>query len=317
MTGSGDRGMTPWMVGAAAAGLLLAAMGPVNPATAGESPFGYVYTTDTHPQGRAEFEQWATLRTGKPHGDYDLWQLREEIEYGVTDAFQLSGYFNWYSVNAFRDKPDRTTGGAYVPENANPNQRYGTTRFDTVSAEGIYRLMSPYSDPLGLALYLEPAYGPDRREIETKVLLQKDFYDDQLILAANITAAWEWEHKSGDPTLASNDPGSGARWEKELETELTLGAAYRFAPDWYAGLEFRNHNLYSGHSLGNQAFASFSAGPSVHYTSERWWATLTVLPQLPFAKAYNDEQRGALIHNRIYSDDHEEMEVRFRFGVTF
>jgi thiamine biosynthesis lipoprotein len=29
-----------------------------SPALAGESPFGYVYTTDTHPKGKREVEQW-------------------------------------------------------------------------------------------------------------------------------------------------------------------------------------------------------------------------------------------------------------------
>lgn len=287
------------------------------PVQAGETPFGYIYTTDTHPQGRWEFEQWATLRTGKPHGDYNLWQLREEIEYGVTDNFQLSGYVNWLSVNAFRDKVDGTTGGAFVPEGADPNKRYSSTRFDTVSLEGIYRLLSPYKDPLGLALYLEPSVGPDRREVETKLLLQKNFFDDQLIIAGNATLAWEWEHKSGNPLADPAEVDARPRWEKDVELEFTTGASYRVATGWYAGLEFRNHNVYKGHSLGNQEFTSFFAGPSVHYSTEGWWATLTVLPQLPLGRAYTEDQKAELVHDRIYSDDHEQMEIRLRAGVTF
>jgi hypothetical protein len=301
-----------------AVGLIAGAViGGASAVQAGETPFGYVYTTDTHPQGRWEFEQWATLRTGKPHGDYSLWQLREEIEYGVTNEFQLSGYLNWLSVDAFRDRADGTTGGAFVPESADRNKRYGSTRFESVSVEGIYRLLSPYKDPLGLALYLEPSWGPDIREIETKLLLQKNFLDDRLVVAGNATLAWEWEHKSGNPESDPGEDDFNARWEKELELEFTVGASYLVAPHWYAGLEFRNHNVYSGHSFANPAFSSFFAGPSVHYTTAGWWATLTVLPQLPLAKAYNDEQRENLVHDRIYSDDHEQMEVRLRAGITF
>ncbi len=286
------------------------------PARAGETPFGYVYTTDTHPQGQFEFEHWSTLRTGKPHGDYDLWEHREEIEYGVTSDFQLSGYFNWYSVNAFRDQADRTTGGPFVPENIDTNTRYSVTKFDSVSVEGIYRLLSPYKDPLGLALYLEPSYGPERRELEHKVLLQKNFLEDRLVLASNITYALEWEHKTGDASKPAGDPESVSRWEKESEIEFTAGASYMFLPHWYGGLEFRNHNVFSGFSLGNQEFAAFFAGPSVHYTTDGWWATLTVLPQLPIGRAYNDEAKQNFVHGRIYND-HEEMEVRLRAGVTF
>jgi len=301
---------------AALVAVAAAALAAAYPASAGESPFGYVYTTDTHPQGKAEFEQWATLRTGKPHGDYNLWQLREEIEVGVTNDFQLSGYFNWSSVNAFRDQADRTTGGPYVPEDIDTSKRYSATRFDTVSVEGIYRLLSPYKDIMGLALYVEPSYGPARREVETKLLLHKNFLDDRLVVASNITFAWEWEHKDGDPTKAADDPESGSRWEKEQEIEFTLGASYLFAPNWAGGLEFRNHNVFSGFSLGNPEFAAFFAGPTVHYTTDGWWATLTVLPQLPIGRAYNDEAKQNFVHGRIYND-HEAMEVRFRAGVEF
>ena len=38
-------------------------------ARAGESPFGYLYTTDTHPKGALELEQWMTLREGKARGE--------------------------------------------------------------------------------------------------------------------------------------------------------------------------------------------------------------------------------------------------------
>src|ERR1017187_10458750 len=39
-------------------------------ARADETPFGYVYTTDSLPQGKWEYEQWNTVRTKKPQGTY-------------------------------------------------------------------------------------------------------------------------------------------------------------------------------------------------------------------------------------------------------
>ena len=87
------------------------------PALAGESPFGYVYTTDTHPRGAREIEQWLTRRHGQARGDYDLWQGRTEIEYGITDRLQTALYLNYDHVSAFHNRPDDTTGpGSFVPD---------------------------------------------------------------------------------------------------------------------------------------------------------------------------------------------------------
>ncbi|HYY62028.1 MAG TPA: DUF6662 family protein, partial [Burkholderiales bacterium] len=73
------------------------------PAVAGESPFGYVYTTDTHPRGKREIEQWLTRRHGQSRGDYDLWQGRTEVEYGITDRLQTALYLNYDYVSAFHN----------------------------------------------------------------------------------------------------------------------------------------------------------------------------------------------------------------------
>jgi hypothetical protein len=283
---------------------------------AGDPPFGYVYTTDTHPQGAWEFEQWATLRTGKSRGNYNLWQLREEVEYGVTNDFQLAGYFNWYSVSANHDKADGTTGGARVPENADPDRRYSATKFDTVALEAIYRLLSPYTDPIGLAVYLEPAIGPDRRELEGRLILHKNFLDDHLVFAANLLVAPEWERQTGNPTADPSDPGSRARWESSVDVDFTTGLTYRLGDGWWAGPEFRNHRVFKGLGFSHPQTSSFFLGPSAHYSQQRWWATLTVMPQLPIAKAYDDESRGEMVHHRNYGE-HERAEIRFKAGIAF
>ena len=45
-------------------GTFLIAAVPISNARAGDSPFGYLYTADTHPKGEFEFEQWLTARKG-------------------------------------------------------------------------------------------------------------------------------------------------------------------------------------------------------------------------------------------------------------
>jgi len=277
------------------------------PTFAGESPFGYVYTTDTHPRGEREFEQWLTRRHGQSRGDYDLWQARTEFEYGITDRLQTALYLNYDHVSAFHNRADGTTGpGAFIPDSVDPDARYRRTFFQSFSNEWIYRVLSPYKDPIGLALYIEPTWGPDERELETKLILQKNFLEDRLVWAANLTAAAEKERFHDD-------------WENEGELEFTTGLAYQVAPGWHAGLEYRHHRGYEGRgfSAAKRVYAVNFIGPSVHYASRKWWLTATFLSQIANAKAYNDEAREDLIGGRFYGEHHERNELRIKVGFEF
>lgn len=297
--------------------VLVAAVGWARAARADEPLFGYIYTTDLQPRGTFELEQWMTAALQKSQGDYKAFKLREEVEYGVTDDFQLAFYVNWFHVTAKRDGVEGTTSGPLVPEDVDPLRRYTATKFDSVSFESIYRLLSPYKDPLGLALYFEPSIGPNIRELEGKIIVQKNFLDDRLVWAANLIFAAEWERATGDPTLDPEDPGSRRRWEKAIEVELATGLSYRFAPGLFAGIEFRNHNEFAGHSLAHPEHSAFFLGPNLHYASGPFWATLTVLPQLPIAAVYTPDQRAVRVGGRMYGAEHEKLEVRLRAGWAF
>lgn len=279
----------------------------VTPTFAGDSPFGYVYTTDTHQRGEREFEQWMTRRHGQSTGDFDLWQLRSEFEYGVTDRLQTSLYLNYGSVRAFHNRADGTTGpGAFVPDAVDPNARYSDTFFESVSNEWIYRLLSPYKDPIGLAVYIEPSIGPDKHELEGKLILQKNFFDDRLVWAANFTAASEKERFHGE-------------WELEGETEFSSGLAYQFSPRWHGGVEYRRHTGYEGRgfSSSKRNYTANFFGPSLHYGSDKWWVTASYQRQLANAKAYNDEASEDIVNGRFYGEHHERSELRVKVGITF
>ena len=92
----------------------------VSIASADEAIFAWTYTTDLLPKGRWEFEQWVTARWEKEHGTYSVFDFREELEYGVTDNFQLSLYLNHHDVNAQnsvssgRSGPSRTSAPGRV-----------------------------------------------------------------------------------------------------------------------------------------------------------------------------------------------------------
>ena len=69
-------------------------------ARADEAIFAWTYTTDLLPKGRWEFEQWMTARWKKEHGTYNVFDFREELEYGLTDNLQIALYLNHHYVDA-------------------------------------------------------------------------------------------------------------------------------------------------------------------------------------------------------------------------
>lgn len=281
-------------------------MGLCAQARAGESPFGWIYTADVHPPGTFEYEHHSFLQRGQVGGNYDYLINNEEFEYGVTDKFQLAGYFNWSYVNAFRNEPDSSTGGpgTDLAPGDNPFGRYRKTRFDSVSVEAIYQLMSPLTRPIGLALYVEPEIGPRSREIELRLIVQKNFLDDRLILAGNLWTAFEHEKTQMGPM-------------RETMLELDLGMSYRFADRWSAGFELRNHREYEGYGYGNKAHSAWFIGPNLHYASRHWWITAAWRHQLPVVQAFTQEQRDAVYGDRIYGDEHSRNEFMVKVGIPF
>ena len=273
------------------AGALLAPLLAPTSALADDSPFSSVYLTEVLPEGGVEFEQWATWKWHKPQERFYRFQGRTEIEYGVTNRFQIAGYLNYSRTKIVPRGPGAPDG----PEDE--------THFDDVSAEFIYQVMDPYTRPFGFALYFEPSIGDGVRALEFKGLFQKNFMEDRLIFAANINLEYEWEY----------DNGAGA-WEHGSAVELYLGGSYRVAPGWFLGAEFLTEMGFDGHVLGGATHeeTAFYFGPAVHYATQNWWATLAVLPQLPWAGNPTNTP-GAISHGFLVGA--EQMRVRFRLGV--
>src|SRR5215471_1221692 len=276
----------PALFGALAVGAVLLAP----PAKADESPFASIYTTEVLPQGAKEFEQWLTWKHKKPQEQFDLIEGRSEIEYGFSNRFLGSLYLNYEHSKIEPQGP-----GA-------PDDADDTTKFTGVNAEFIYQVLNPITDPFGFALYFEPSIGDGERALEFKLLFQKNFLDDRLILAANLNAEFEWEH----------DDALGI-WEHGSAFEIYLGASYRFAPGWYGGVELLNENGFEGH-FSRAADNAFYFGPTIHYASENWWATLGVFAQLPWAGNPADEPDAI---SNGYLVDAERMRLRFRLGILF
>ena len=240
-----------------------------------------------------EVEQWATWATSKPDEDFDAVEGRTEFEYGITNRFQLALYANY-----FWNRVAPTGPGA-------PDSSVDTTRFNGFSAEAIYQVLNPYTDPFGFAVYLEPAIAAGERALEAKLLFQKNFLDDTLILAANVNLEYVWAHDVAADV-----------WERETALEIYLGASYRVSPGWFVGAELLNENGYSGHLLFDAAHPetnAFFLGPTVHYAAPGWWATLAVYNQLPWASNPANSP-GAISHGQLVED--ERWRLRFRLGVA-
>jgi len=264
----------------------------IPPARADESPFASIYTTETLPTGGKEVEQWLTWENGRPYKSWDHLAGRTEIEYGFTDAFQVSLYANY-------DWTDIRPHSALAGDTAQDG-----VKFTAVSGEAIYRLADAYTNPLGVALYVEPAFGPDMREIEAKVLLDSHFLHDKLILAVNPVIEWEWQRANGGEPFARS-------------TELTLltGLSYNFSPGWYGGVEFEAKREGDGALLGeafHPAADSFRIGPTLHYGHENWWVTAGLMAQLPWAAQQNSEA-GEVVDG--FAHEVPRYSLRIRFGI--
>jgi hypothetical protein len=288
-------------------------------ARADEPLFGYTYTTDLLPRGKAEITQWSTTRIEKAQGSFWLEEARTEVEYGVTDKFQLSGYLNYAWTRANGETVDGTTSPpeTFAGPLFDPNAPFRDAKFIGVSVEGIYRILSPYTDPIGFAVYAEPTIGPGLRELETRAIVQKNFRDDRLVWAFNALFVQEVRSLEGDPTA---DPASidfRTHWDHESDINLSTGISYRFAPSWSIGAEFMNEREFSRLAFWKSGYATNSAydiGPVVHYGGKHFYVTATFLTQLPWASDYTDPQSNVLFHDRNYADDFEKYRVRIKTG---
>ena len=260
-------------------------------AKADENYFGYTYGSETLPKGHWEIYQWATVRSGKADGSYHAVDLHTEIEHGFTDLLQGSFYFNavQHTISQVSDFSDRDQ-----------------FRFNGLQASLKYSLKSPYKDGYGLAVYVEPGYkrysakSGERTDIfffEPKLIVQKNFREDTLIWATNFSGEFEREHN-----LETRE------WESELELQLSTGLSFRFAPNWFAGVELLVTSAFERMHLDALGEYGVFAGPNLHYANKKWWATLTVMPQLA-GWPENKGQRDL--------EHFEKMQVRLKVGINF
>jgi hypothetical protein len=315
--------MRPLPIATPVALFAAAALFPV-PAQADEPLFGFIYTTDILPRNQAEAEQWVTLREGRSNGDFHLVQTRSELSYGLTNNLQLSGYLDFAHADVKDNGPDGTTvpPEIFADYDSNPDKRFTKTRFQDVSVEAIYRFSSPYKSPIGAALYFEPSIGPRTRELEARLILQKNFIDDRLVFAFNATLAYEWRKLHADPEAEPGSIEARDHWDKETDVNFGLAASYRFASKWSFGAEVQNEREWARldpFDAKNRINQAWYAGPTIHYGGRKFFATFTTLFQLPMGHDYAEKDNAidAVIHGLNNADDFEKYRFRLKLGTFF
>ena len=253
---------------------------------ADERRFTYTYEPEVMPQGGMEFEQWVTLRTQRTggaevkQGNFNRWELREEFEYAVTDNYSVSLYLN-NAAESYRDF------------NQTPAADVSHFDFEGVSIENRYMVLNPAEHKLGLTLYLEPRFSGSQAEVEEKILVGQRYGD------------WKWAFNLSHATEWADNLHS-----TEGEVEVNLGIARDLGKNWALGLEFRNHNELPEYRIWENT--ALFVGPVVSYRQEKWWAALTVMPQI-FGANFNGNPGG---NSWLELEAHERVNLRLLIGIT-
>ena len=219
-------------------------------AQADPRPWTFNYDTYSVGKGNAEYEQFFTYRTHTDEDNaYARYDFRHEIEYGLSDNFDIALYFaNW----RYEDSDSRTG-----------------THYDSSSVEMIYYVLNPVEDVIGLGLYNEFAVGDGEVAFEQKLLVQKDIGNWSFVYNLVFETEVEGVFKKDSDT------------EVEGVLEHTFGVSYAlpFAPSIRVGAESVIESIYE--NWNEYEDTVYYAGPNFSYHSGgHWWFTVTGLYQL-------------------------------------
>lgn len=278
-------------------------------AFADENLFGYVKGSETLPKGAWELYEVATLRTDKGQGEYKAWNSETEVEYGVTDSLTTMVAFSLQGID---------TKGLVIDGYLPKDESYGL-KASGVEGSLKYNFLSPAKDVIGLSgllgldhSWLDPHSGQDKSStsLDISFLFQKYFLEGQLIWVGNTGVEGTYAVR-GEVTDLPADFEWTTNPEVELELKLGTGLSYRFAPEWFIGLE----TLYEAEhetEVGRERWSIF-AGPSLHYGGSKWWTTVTWMPQLAGGGEEYADQKDSNLH----LIEKTKQEFRVKVGFNF
>lgn len=245
--------------------------------------FTYTYEPETEPKGDWELEQSVTSRLGRNDAvgqkNYQHWQFRTELEHGFTDRYTASLYLN----DDYERFTDPATG-AKISDN----------RWTGLSLENRYLVLDPANNPVGLTLYLEPTYDGKNAELEQKIILGQRH------------GKWKWALNFSHATEWADDFR-----EQEGEVEISAGLARQLTSRWSLGLEVRDHNEFPDYKEWENT--ALYVGPTLSYHRQKWWAAVSVLPQVYGATFTGDPDAN----QHLELEGHERLNVRLLVGFSF
>lgn len=201
--------------------------------------FTYVYEAKVAEKGEIEVENWVTWKSG-PDGENGF-DFRHELEFGVTDRFQLAVYVaDWK-----------------VADNI--------ASYENTALEAIYQLTDPKTSFLGSALYGEVKLGDEQFKLEAKGILQKNI--GPLVLAYNATIEAEWEGEN----LGNLD-------ERYGKLEQSAGASWKFSDNIKVGGELQQ-KFYLKDNWSVPTQSVIYVGPNIALEYGRYFATFTGMIQ--------------------------------------
>ena len=257
-----------------------------SPVRADDQPFLTLDATDIEPELGHELEQNFVWLSGKSGQSFNAVEGESELEYGYSDQIQLAAAvaYDWT-----RQRDHTLPLGPAV----------SGTAIDGVSGEAIYQALNVYFDPIGLGVLVAPGVGRNARSIETKLLLQKNFFNDRLRAVVNL----------GGEIGSERDAGA---WSDVSALTVGAGIAYNITWEWSAAIEFNAEHDFDGLLLNGRAIptaSNFYAGPTIQYVAHPWTASVGVQTQLPWASDATHAP-GAL--DRGYLADAERLRIAVR-----
>lgn len=187
---------------------------PADLAQADRRTYVWTYEYLTMPKGEFELEYYLTMKA-RDVDDFDrrnTWEHQVELEYGITDHWDVALYQRWQHTNTAEDDDFEYTGTKL------------RTRY-RLGEKGLY--------PLDTLLYLEyqrPDSSSEPEVLEGKLILAKDI--DRVNIAYN--------------QIIEDGISNGG----ETEHAYALGLAYEISPTWRAAMEstgnFTEDEYYAG-----------------------------------------------------------------------
>ncbi len=313
-----------------AAGLITTSIAFTQMASAEENLWIYATGTDTRPKGSWELKLGTVARLGKHDSKYSFYDIRPEIEYGVTDKLTVGAELFIFHHDYSTNNPDLQP---YFDTQGGAGGSFNKTSIGGYELMMKYNVLSPYKDAFGLSFGLAFDHrgkyrldGADinQNAVEVTAYFQKNFLDDTLTLA--ITPKLEFENRTSGDDVEFVE-------EEEIALDLAIGLSYRVAPKWFVGVEFRHQSDYlspivngeyddpsltpskfglNGFQFGTQHQNGNYFGPTVHYAAKKWWITAGALFQVSGGGSPHSFNA-----NGKNWDEHEKAHVALTVGFEF